>query len=195
LTVLPRPSPVHEFFRVWARLTWSFQHHDCLSWKKTLVPSLHLICCSYNFPLRHPVLDAVAVRLHSLENSRQKVSWSSSTFWLLLRRQLSSWWEIPSLPSMIFVIINNILDFLSPWTCPCCGCNLLPSLYVLPWSITVFYVEDVVRIAPPLRNSWHSDTSHHHHSSLVPMLILTRIPICKRCCLDCVLLTTLLLWS
>jgi hypothetical protein len=143
-----------------------------------------------------PLLDAIVVRLHSLENSREMVSWSSSTFWLLLKRQLSSWWEIPSLLSMNFVIIDNILDFLSSRTCPCYGCNLLSSLYyVLPWSITVFYVKDVVRIAPPLRNSWYSDTSHHHHSFLVPMLILTGIPICKRCCLDSVLLATLLLWS
>jgi hypothetical protein len=44
-------------------------------------------------------------------------------------------------------------------------------------------------------NSWHSDTSHHHCSFLVPVLILTGIPICKRCCLDSVLLATLLLWS
>jgi hypothetical protein len=59
-----------------------------LSWKATLVPSLHLVYCSYNFPLRHSLLDAVAVRLHSLESSRQMVSWSSIAFWLLLRRQL-----------------------------------------------------------------------------------------------------------
>jgi hypothetical protein len=81
---------------------------------------------------------------------------SPSTLWLLPRCQLSSWWEIPSLPSMIFVIIDNLLDFLSPRACPCYGCNLLSSLYyALPWSITVFYAEYVVRIAPPLRNTWH----------------------------------------
>jgi hypothetical protein len=67
--------------------------------------------------------------------------------------------------------------------------------YVLPWSITVSYVEYVVRIAPPLWNSWHSDTSHYHRSFLVPVLILTGIPICKRCCLDSILLATLLLWK
>jgi hypothetical protein len=123
----------------------------CLSWKATLVPRLHLICCSYNFPLCRSLLDAVPVRLHSVENSRQKMSWSLSTFWLLLRHQLSSWWEIPSFPSMIFVTIDNILDFLSSWTCPCYGWNSPSCLYcVLPWSITVFYVEYVVRIAPPL---------------------------------------------
>jgi hypothetical protein len=60
------------------------------------------------------------------------------------------------LPSMISVIIDNTFDFLSSRACPCYGCNLLSNLYgVLPWSITVFYAEYVVRIAPPLRNTWH----------------------------------------
>jgi hypothetical protein len=52
-----------------------------------------------------------------------------------------------------------------------------------------------VRIAPPLWNSWHSDTSHHLHPFLVPVLILTGIPMCNRFCLNSVLLATLLLWS
>ena len=32
------------------------------------------------------------------------------------------------------------------------------------------YVKDVARIAPPLNNSWYSDTSHKHHYFLVPVL-------------------------
>jgi hypothetical protein len=44
-------------------------------------------------------------------------------------------------------------------------------------------------------NSWHSDTSHRHHSFLVPVWILTGIPSNKRYCLDSILLATLLLWS
>jgi hypothetical protein len=55
-----------------------------------------------------------------------------------------------------FVIIDNTFGFLSSRACPCYGCNLLSNLYgVLPWSITVFYAEYVVRIAPPLGNTWH----------------------------------------
>jgi len=70
-------------------------------------------------------------------------------------------------------------------TCSCYGCNLLSSLYdVLPWSINVFYDKDIVRIAPPLKNSWYSDTSHHHHSFLVLVLIPTGVPTSERCCLD-----------
>ena len=34
--------------------------------------------------------------------------------------------------------------------------SLLSSLwYVLPWSITICYVKNVVRIPPPLNNSWY----------------------------------------
>ena len=57
----------------------------------------------------------------------------------------------------------------------------------VPWIISIFYVKNVMRITPPLKNSWYSDTSHHHHSILVPMLI----PTSERCCLDSFLLATL----
>ena len=33
---------------------------------------------------------------------------------------------------------------------------------VLPWSITLFYIEIVIGIAHHPMNSWYSDTSHHH---------------------------------
>ena len=36
----------------------------------------------------------------------------------------------------------------------------------LPWSITIFYVKNVMRITPPLKNSWYSDTSRHLRSFL-----------------------------
>ena len=74
--------------------------------------------------------------------------------------------------------------------------SLLSSIWSsLPWSITIFYVRNVVRISSPLKNSWYCDTSHQHHSFLVPMLILTRIPTSAWCCLYSVLLATLLHWS
>ena len=38
----------------------------------------------------------------------------------------------------------------------------------LPWNINISYVINVVRISPPLKNSWYGDTSHHHHSFLGP---------------------------
>ena len=100
-------------------------------------------------------------------------------------------------PSMNCVIIDNILA--SPQhklvhiVC-CILISLLSNLcYVLPWSITIFDVKNVVRIAPPLKNSCYNDTSHHHHSFLVLVLIQTGVPTSERCCLDSALLATLLL--
>ena len=61
----------------------------------------------------------------------------------------------------------------------------------LPWSITIPYVKNVLRFVPPLENSWHRNTSHHHQSFLVPVLI----PTSERCCLDSFLLATLIFWS
>ena len=57
----------------------------------------------------------------------------------------------------------------------------------LPWSIIVLYVKNVLRFVPPLENSWHRNTSHHHPFFLVPVLI----PTSERCCLDSFLLATL----
>ena len=63
----------------------------------------------------------------------------------------------------------------------------------LPWNINISYILNVVRISPPLKNSWYGDTSHHHHSSWVLVLIPTRVPTSERCCLDSALLATILL--
>ena len=45
----------------------------------------------------------------------------------------------------------------------------------LHWSITIFYVKNVVRVSPPLKNSWYSDASHHHNSSLGPRVEWTML--------------------
>ena len=100
-------------------------------------------------------------------------------------------------PSMICVVFDYFLTFFPTQTCSCCGCTLSSwksnLSYVLPWSITIFYDKVVLRIAPPPKNSLNSDTSHHHQSFLVPVLILTMIPTSEWCCLGCVLLATVLL--
>ena len=71
LTVLPRPSLVHEFFSVWARITSSFQHHvACLErqlWFRACILYIDPITCHFVIPL----LVAVVVWLHPLETSRQ----------------------------------------------------------------------------------------------------------------------------
>ena len=103
-------------------------------------------------------------------------------------------------PRWFGLIIHNIIAFpptqklflfcVVPWV-PCYPTYVM----ILPRSITIFDVKNVVRIAPPLKNSWYSDTSHHHHSFLVLALIPTGVPTSEWCCLDSALLATLLLWS
>ena len=138
------------------------------------------------------LLDVIDDRLYPHETPSTSVLWSSSTFWPFLGYQLNSWWEVPSLPSMIFVIIDHFIAFRSTQLVRVLCCiliSLLSSICSSSWSITIFYVKNVMRIAPPLKISWYSDTSHHHHSFLVPMLILTGMPTSERCCLDSVLLS------
>ena len=55
----------------------------------------------------------------------------------------------------------------------CCTLrSLLSNLcYVLPWSIAIFYVKDIVRISPPLENSWYSNTSRHLHLFSDPRVV------------------------
>ena len=100
-------------------------------------------------------------------------------------------------PSMVCVIIDNILAFPQHKLVHVLCCTLISLLsglgYVLPCSIIVFCIKNLVWIAPPLKNSWYSDASPHHHSFLVPVLVLTGIPTGERCNLDSALLATLLL--
>ena len=108
----------------------------------------------------------------SITSSRSfstNVSWSSSTFWALPSINRIHDEKCPPCPRWFLLSSTTPLTSFQVQACPCYGCNLLSSLYyVLPWSITVFYVKNVVRIAPPLINSWYSDTSRHHRSSWSP---------------------------
>ena len=77
----------------------------------------------------------------------------------------NSGWEISSLPLDDLCYHRQRYcppsksDLIMLWS------SFLSSLcYVLHWSITVLHVKDVVRIAPPLKNSWYSNTSRHLHS-------------------------------
>ena len=80
LTVLPRPSVVHEFFRPWAKLTSSFQHFVVGLEKQLQFRACTLFDVTITFHFDIPLLDAVTVRLHPLETSRQNVSWPTVTF-------------------------------------------------------------------------------------------------------------------
>ena len=132
-------------------------------------------------------------------NLSTNVSWSSSTFWALPGYQFNSWWEIPSLPSMICVVIDHFIAFRSTQTCSCVVLYLeilLSNICSLPWSITICYVKNVVRISPPLENSWYIITSYLLRSFLGPsLLFLTGILTTGLWCVNSKLLATLLLWS
>ena len=86
----------------------------------------------------------------------------------------NSGWEIPSLPlddlcyhRQRYCPPSNS-DLIMLWS------SFLSSLcYVLHWSITVLHVKDVVRISPPLKNSWYSNTSRHLHSFSDPRVVST----------------------
>ena len=111
----------------------------------------------------------------------------------------NSGWEIPSLP-LDELCYHRQHSCLPPTqTCSYFVLYLdfpaIQLMYVLPWSITIFDVKNVVSITPPLKNSWYSDTSHHHHSFLVPVLFLNEIPTNGLWCVNSKLLATLLLWS
>ena len=101
------------------------------------------------------------------------------------------WWFVLSSTTLLPSIQHKLVRVL------CCTLiSLLSSLwYVLPWSITIFYVKYVVRISPPRMTSWYSDTSPHHHSFLVPVLFLKGIPTNGLWCVNSKLLATLMLWS
>ena len=184
--MLPRPSLVHEFFSVWARLTSSFQHHvACLErqlWFRACILYIDPITCHFVIPL----LVVVVVWLHPLETSRQMCRITFNT----LTSSLDDFFIISEMSS-VFMMRNTLLaldDFYyhrqHPWLPFIVNLSTLwiqlALQLVLCSALKYYYLfcQNVVGIAPPLRNSRYDDTSHHHHSSLVPMLFLTRIPIC-----------------
>ena len=66
---------------------------------------------------------------------------------------------------------------------------------VLPWSITLFYIEIVIGIAHHPMNSWYSDTSCHHCSFLSSYVIVTGMPTNESWRVKSILLATLFLGS
>ena len=79
---------------------------------------------------------------------------------------------------MIPVLIDHLIAFRSTQLVRVLYYTLRPLLSSicssLPWSITIFYVKDVVRNSPPLRILDTSDTYHHHHSFLGPRVVYNR---------------------
>ena len=83
------------------------------------------------------------------------VSWSSSILWALLGYQSKSWWEIPSLPLDELCYHRQVIAFpqhkLVRVMCYTLS-SLLSNIWSsLPWSITIFYIKDVVLSTPGRR--------------------------------------------
>jgi hypothetical protein len=146
-------------------------------------------------PSRHSLLDAVAVCLPFLDNPRHMcritfnpLTSSELSSVLMMRYTLLAldefcyhrqplWLHFIASLSMLWMKLALLLVLCSTLKYYCLICQVCREYCSTSW------------------NSWHSDTSRHHRSFLVSMLILTGIPMCKQYCLDSVLLATLLLWS
>jgi hypothetical protein len=119
-----------------------------------------------------------------------------SMFWLLLIRQLVHDVKYPPCPRWFFLssttpltsFHRKLVHVMDAICYPACVMTylevLLSFMSRMLWGL--LHLLEILGI---------SDTSRHHHSFLVPVLIITGTPMCKRCCLDPVLLATLLLWS
>jgi len=194
LTVLPGPYSRSSNFRRWTNLmsiliVISFRLEQQAWFRVCVVP---LVPITFHFIITW--LDVVTDRLHLHELSRQRcrdhqhseliqdINWIHDEKYHPCPRWivLSSTTLLPSHQHKLVHVWCYTLSSLLSSNCSS-----------LPWSITILYVKNVLRFVPPLENSWHRNTSHHHHSFLVPVLI----PTSERCCLDSFLLATLSLWS
>ena len=115
--------------------TWSlFREHQFQRWAKLtsifLVISVRLgqqawyqVCVLPMVPITFrfiiPLTWCRCWLITSSWNLSTNVSWSSSTLWALPGYQLNSWWEIPSLPLMICVVIDHFIAFppTQTWSC------------------------------------------------------------------------------
>ena len=168
----------------------------CLSWKASLVPSLHLIYWSYNLPLRHSLACCRCCLIASSWNLPANVSDHLQHFdffrdvncvhdekyppcprWFLLS-------STTPLTSFHRELLHIIITTCSPASVVFCLEVLLSFLSRMLWGL--LHLLEILR---------YDDTSHHHHSSLVPVLFLTGEPTIELWCATSKLLPTLLLWS
>ena len=192
--MLPGPYSRSTNFRRWTNLlsiliVISFRLEQQAWFRVCVVP---LVPITFHF-----IITLTWCRRRSITSSwtlATKVSWSS-TFWAHPWYQLNSWWEIPSLPSMNCIIVDHFIALPPTQACSCLVLYLeflaIQQLFFFTLEYYHPLCQECSEIVPPLENSWHRNTSHHHHSFLVPVLI----PTSERCCLDSFLLATLFLWS
>ena len=134
-------------------------------------------------------------------NLSTNVSWSSATSWALPEYQPNGWWQVTILVPRWFVLSPTTLllslqhKLVRVW-CYTWRPVLSSNYSSIPWSITIFYVKNVVKISPPLKNSWYGNTSRHLRSFLSPsLLFLTGIPASEPWRVKSILLATMLLGS
>ena len=116
--MLPGPYFRSTTFRRWAKLTSIFLilsiHLEQQAWFWACVISVVPITFCFIIPLTWCHRRSIT----SSWNLSTMVS-CSSTFWALPAYQLNSCWEMPSLPSMICVIIDHFIAFRLTQTCSC----------------------------------------------------------------------------
>ena len=110
--------PKHDFRR-WAKLTPTFLvisfRLEQQAWFRVCVVPRVPITFRFIIPLTWCHRRAIA----SSWNLSTNVSWSSWAFWVLPEYRLNSWWERPSFPLMICVIIGHFTAFPPTQTCSC----------------------------------------------------------------------------
>mgnify|MGYP005850560483 CR=1 FL=1 len=150
--------PEHNFWR-WAKLTSIFlllsfrlEHQ---AWFRVCVGSV------VQWPYASPLLflDVVAVRLLLREISRQLCRDHHQHFELF---QDINWiheekyhpcprWFVLSSTTLLPSVQHKLVRV----SCYTLRSMLSSNCSSLPWSITIFYVNNVVRISPPLMHSWY----------------------------------------
>ena len=117
--MLPSPFFPEHNFRRWAKRTSIFLvisfRHEQQAWFWVCV----VLVVPITFRFIRPLTWCHRRSITPPWNLSTNVSWPSSTFWALPGYQLNSWWEIPSLPSMICVVIDHLIAFPPTQTCLC----------------------------------------------------------------------------
>ena len=177
LTVLPGPYSRSTNFRRWTNLTSiliviSFRLEQQAWFRVCVVP---LVPITFHFIITW--LDVVTDRLHLHELSRQRcrdhqhselfqdINWIHDEKYHPCPRWfvLSSTTLLPSVQHNLFVFCVN-LEITATQQLIFLTSEVLPSLFV----------KNVVRISPPLNNSWYHNTSCHLRSFLGPRIVFNR---------------------
>ena len=194
-----RSFPEHNF-RWWAKLTSIFLvisfHLEQQSWPRVCVVSVApiIFCCISPFAWcsRWSIASSWIPSTTKCRDHHQHSELFQDIYRILDEKYhpCPRWFVLSStilLPSIQHKLVRVL----------CCTLSSLLSNYVMFYlGVLPYFMSKMLwEFHHLLRNSCCSDASRHHHSFLVPVLVLTRIPTDERCYLDSALLATLLLWS